>query len=194
MIKRKLVHLTGLVVPLIYVYFGREITLSFLIVVLTVFVLLESVRLDVRLREEIKKALKLYVRVEDFERVIEEITKADEMSRIGAHIYFVVGALVIVWFLPDYTVGIVTVAVVSDALASLIGRFGKLRYGSKTFEGFLAYLISATIILGYLHYPYFFVIALIGALVEFLSFPPDDNINCQIAMGIAIGILKSLPF
>ncbi len=194
MIKRKLLHFTGLTVPAIYIYFGREMTLSFLIVVLTVFVLLESVRLDVRLREEIKKALKLYVRVEDFERVIEEITKADEKSRIGAHIYFVVGALTVVWFLPDYSIGIITVAVVSDALASLIGRFGRFRYGNKTLEGFLTYLTSATIILGYLHYPYFFVIALIGALVEFLGFPPDDNVNCQIAMGMAVGILKSLPF
>ncbi|WP_457548545.1 diacylglycerol/polyprenol kinase family protein [Archaeoglobus sp.] len=193
-LKRKAVHLTGLIVPFFYVYFSREFTLSFLIVVLAVFVILESVRLDAKLREEVKRALKLYIKVEDFERVIEEITRGHERSRIGAHIYFVVGALVVVWFFPDYAVGVIAVAVVSDALASLIGRFGRVRIGSKSLEGFLAYFVSAFLILQWLNYPLTTLIALIGALTELIGVPPDDNFSCQITMGFTAYIFKSIAF
>ena len=193
-LKRKALHLTGLIVPFFYVYLDRDFTLSFLIVVLAVFVILESVRLDAKLRDEVKRALKLYIKVEDFERVIEEITRGHERSRIGAHIYFVVGALVVVWFFPDYAVGIVTVTVVSDALASLIGRFGRVRIGHKSLEGFLAYFISALLILNWLNYPLAPLIALIGALTELIRIPPDDNFSCQIAMGLTAYIFKSIAF
>ena len=192
-LKRKLIHFTGLTVPTMYIYFGRDITLSFLIIILAIFIIFESVRLDARLREEIKKALKLYIRIEDFERVIEEITRAHERGRIGAHIYFVIGALFVVWFAPEFSVGVISVAVISDALASLIGRFGRLRFKNKSFEGFLAYFISALLILNYLNYPMPYIISLAGALVEFLRIPPDDNFSCQVAMSITAIILKSLP-
>jgi len=122
--------------------------------------------------------------IEDIERVMDEITKLHERSRIGAHIYFVLGALTLLWFFPEYSVGIITVAVVSDALASLIGRFGRVKIGKKTFEGFLAYLTSGFAILTIFGVPYPFLIALTGAIVELFSIPPDDNFSCQIAMGI----------
>ena len=193
-LKRKAVHLTGLIVPIVYTYFDRDFTLSFLIVALVVFVVFEPIRLDSKLREEVKKALKLYIKVEDFERVIEEITRSHERSRIGAHIYLVLGALVVVWFFPDYAVGVITVTVVSDALASLIGRFGKVRIGKKSLEGFFAYFISALLILSSLNYPFAPLIALIGALTELASIPPDDNLTCQIAMGFSAYIFKSIAF
>ncbi len=183
-IKRKLIHFTGLIVPILHLSFGREFTISFLVIVLIIFTLFESVRLDKKLREDLKRALKLYVRIEDIERVMDEITKLHERSRIGAHIYFVLGALTLLWFFPEYSVGIITVAVVSDALASLIGRFGRVKIGKKTFEGFLAYLTSGFAILTIFGVPYPFLIALTGAIVELFSIPPDDNFSCQIAMGI----------
>lgn len=191
-LKRKLVHFTGLAVPLLYVYLGRDFTISFLIVVLAFFTLLEPLRLDAELREEIKRGVKLYVRIEDFERVIEEITRSHERSRIGAHIYFTLGALMVVWFTPEFAVGIVAVAVVSDASASLIGRFGRLRFRGKSLEGFLAYFVSAVIILNNLHYPLPYVLSLVGAVVELLGVPPDDNFSCQVAMCITATLLKSL--
>ena len=191
-LKRKLVHFTGLVVPAIYVYFGRDFAISFLVVVLAIFSLFEPIRLDAKLREEIKRGIKLYVRIEDFERVIEEITRSHERSRIGAHIYFVVGALIVVWFTPDFAVGIVTVAVVSDALASLIGRFGRFRFRGKSLEGFLAYFVSAVLVLSHFNCPHPFVLSLVGALVELMGVPPDDNFSCQVAMCVTATLLKLL--
>jgi dolichol kinase len=189
-LKRKAVHLTGLIVPAIYLNFGREYTLSFLIVVLVVFTILESVRLDMKLREEIKRALKLYIKVEDIEKVIDEIARWYEKSRIGAHIYFVLGSLTVVWFFPDHCAGIVTVAVLSDALASLLGRFGRVKIKGKTLEGFLAYLLSGYAILTFFNVPYAFPIALIGALTELFSIPPDDNFSCQVTMGLTVYLLS----
>ncbi|RLI84892.1 MAG: phosphatidate cytidylyltransferase [Archaeoglobales archaeon] len=192
-LKRKIVHFTGLTVPALQVGFGRDFTISFLVIVLIVFTLFESVRLDKKLRDDLKKGLKLYLRFEDIERVIDEMTRFHERSRIGAHIYFVLGSLAVLWFFPDYSVGIITVAVVSDALASILGRFGRVRVGRKTIEGFLSYLISGFAILTFFNFSHPFLIALVGATVELLNVPPDDNFSCQVSMGI-FAYLLSIAF
>jgi dolichol kinase len=101
----------------------------------------------------------------------------------------------VVWFFPQFAVGVVTVAVISDALASLVGKaFGRVKIKNKSLEGFLAYAISAYFILTYFDIPYAFFGALVGALTELFNIPPDDNFSCQIAMAVALYLVNWLSF
>jgi len=193
-LKRKSLHLTGLIIPSIYIYLGRDFTISFLIIVLSIFIALEPIRLDKKLRDDLKRTLS-YIRLEDVEKIVDEIARGHEKKRIGAHIFFVVASILVVWFFPQFAVGVVTVAVISDALASLVGKaFGRVKIKNKSLEGFLAYAISAYFILTYFDIPYAFFGALVGALTELFNIPPDDNFSCQIAMAVALYLVNWLSF
>jgi dolichol kinase len=194
-LKRKTVHLTGSTVSILYLYTNKDVVVSFLIVVIVVFLALEPIRLDKKLRDEIKIVLSHYI--DDLEKMVDGITRTHEKKSIGAHIYFAIGSLTVVWFFPfEIAIGSISVAVVSDALASLIGKtfggkvFGKIKFKNKSFEGFLAYSISAYVILSILNLPFAFLCALIGALTEFFGIPPDDNLSCQIAIGCSLYVLS----
>ena len=203
-LKRKSLHLTGLLVPVSYLLFGREVTLTLIGVAFFLFVVLEPFRIIEELRDNIKRRLKIYVdndvieRVEVLEKQIREITREHERYRVAAHIYFAAAAFIVVYFFPpEIAVGAITVATVGDALAAIVGKsFGRHRFSNgKSLEGSLSYFISGLLILWPLVGPFLAVLgSLTGMLVEFYGLPPgkdpreqlDDNFSNQLAIAVVL--------
>ena len=201
-IKRKSLHLAGLLVPLSYHLFGRELTLSFIAVTFFVFVILEPFRIIEELRDRIKRRLRIYVdedvfeKVEELERRIDEITREHERYRVAAHIYFAAASFTVVYFFPrEIAVGAISVATVGDALAAIVGKsFGRHRFSNgKSLEGSLAYFLSGLAILWPLvGLPLAVVGSLAGTLAEFYNLPPDDNFSNQISIALVVYTVQAL--
>jgi len=193
-LKRKALHLTGLSVPVIYLLFGRRVTLIFVSLALIIFIILEPFRIVEELREKIKAKLGIYG--EHIERIEREIVREHERYTIGAHIYFTVAALLIIWFFPkDIAIGSIAVATLGDAIAAIIGKpFGRHRFSNgKSLEGSLSYFIIAILILTPLiDLPHAIIGALAGTLAEFYELPPDDNFSNQIAVAITLYVFRML--
>ena len=198
-LKRKALHLTGLTVPLSYLIFGREVTLTFVAITLVLFLILEPFRIVEHLRDRVKEKLGLYVDIiEKVEREIETIAREHEKRSIGAHIYFTLAALIVICFFPeDIAIGSIAVATLGDAIAAIIGKpFGKHRFkNGKSIEGSLAYFLTALLILtplmGFFHA---IIGALAGTLAEFYELPPDDNFSNQLAIAITLYVLRKFAF
>ena len=198
-VKRKVLHLTGLTVPLLYLLFGQRVTIGFVATALIVFIILEPFRIVEELRDKLKQKLDLYVREDVIalvERELEAISREHEKYSIGAHIYFTIGALIIVCFFPkDIAIGAITVATLGDAIAAIIGKpFGKHRFkNGKSIEGSLAYFLTAFVILyTIIDIPHAIVGALAGMLAEFYELPPDDNLSNQLAVAITVYIFRKI--
>ncbi|ASJ11458.1 diacylglycerol/polyprenol kinase family protein [Thermococcus thioreducens] len=205
-LKRKSLHLTGLLVPVSYLLFGREVTLTLIGVAFFLFVVLEPFRIIEELRDSIKRRLKIYVdndvfeRVEVLEKQIREITREHERYRVAAHIYFAAAAFIIVYFFPmEIAIGAITVATVGDALAAIVGKsLGRHRFkNGKSLEGSAAYFFSGLLTLWPLVGPLLAVLgSFTGMLVEFYGFPPgkdpgeqlDDNFSNQLAIAVVLYI------
>ena len=100
------------------------------------------------------------------------ICKREKEDGKGA-IYFAFGMLVSLLLIDDINAiffGILVFAI-GDALATFIGIRGKIKikYFGKTVEGFLAFFISASLILYPFYGIYGIFVALISALAEFVS-------------------------
>ncbi|WP_457751857.1 diacylglycerol/polyprenol kinase family protein [Thermococcus sp.] len=199
-LKRKSLHLTGLVVPLIYYLLGREAALTVTGIAFLLFVILEPFRIIEELRDNIKRRLRIYVdndvfeRMENLERQIDEITRGHERNRVAAHIYFAAASFIVIYFFPMNTaVGAITVATLGDALAAIVGKsLGKHRFSNgKSLEGSLAYFISALVVLiplvGFCGAA---VGAIGGTLAEFYNLPPDDNFSNQLAVAVIIYLVS----
>ncbi|NJD98760.1 phosphatidate cytidylyltransferase [Thermococcus sp. LS1] len=195
-LKRKSLHIVGLSVPVSYLIFGRDVTLTLIGLAFFIFVVLEPFRIIEALRDKIKEKLRLYVyddvieRVEMLEKQIDEITREHERYRVAAHIYFAAAAFIVVYFFPgEIAIGAIAVATIGDALAAIIGKsFGRHRFkNGKSVEGSLAYFISGLLILWPLvGLPLAVLGSLAGMLAEFYNLPPDDNFSNQLVIATVL--------
>ncbi|ACS34635.1 diacylglycerol/polyprenol kinase family protein [Thermococcus gammatolerans] len=194
-LKRKALHLTGLVVPALYILTDREFTLTFVATAFAVFVVLEPFRIIEELRDRIKLKLRLInpdvvTGIEVLERHVMDIEREHERLGVAAHIYFALASLIVVYFFTEnVAIAAVTVATLGDAMAAIIGKnFGRHRFSNgKSLEGSLAYFLSALLVI----YPLLglklaIAGALIGTLVEFYGLPPDDNFSNQVCVAFAL--------
>ncbi len=195
--KRKLLHLTGLSIPAVYLFFGRDVTLTYVTVFLIMFIALEPLRIVESLREDIKRRLKLIkedaaVTVENIEKRVRNIEREKERSGIAAHIYFTLGALIIVYFFSkNIAIGAISVATLGDSMAAIVGRaFGRHKFSNgKSLEGSLAYFLTAlAILIPLFQLPLAFMAAFVGTLTEFHELPPDDNFSNQLMIALVLYI------
>jgi len=202
-LKRKSLHLTGLLVPVSYLLFGRDLTLIFIGLAFFIFIVLEPFRIIEELRDNIKRRLKIYVdndvmeRMEVLEKQIDEITRSHERYRVAAHIYFAVAAFTVVYFFPaEIAIGSITVATVGDALAAIVGKsLGRHRFSNgKSLEGSLAYfLVGVAILWPLVGFLPAMIGSIAGTLAEFYNLPPDDNFSNQLAIAIALYLAGFIP-
>ncbi|WP_457742209.1 diacylglycerol/polyprenol kinase family protein [Thermococcus sp.] len=201
-LKRKALHLTGLLVPLVYVLFGQDVTLVFIGVSFALFVALEPFRVIEEWRDSIKRRLGIYAppevmeRIERLETHINDITREHERNRVAAHIYFATASFAVVYFFPkNVAIGSIALATLGDALAAIVGKtFGRHRFSNgKSVEGSLAYFLTGLAILTPLvGLPLAFVGSFAGTIAEFYNLPPDDNFSNQLAVAVAIYLASLL--
>ncbi len=198
---RKSLHLTGLLIPLSYLLFGRELTLIFVSLAIVSFFIIEPYRISKDTAARIIEGIRPLLRREDaFQLVsktietidarIKEIAREEEKMCIGAHIYFSISALLVLLFFPrNIALATISAATIGDALAAIIGiRWGFHRFrNGKSVEGSLAFLLSSLLVmLIFLSWPYALLGAILGSLSEFYNLPPNDNFSNQLVMALGI--------
>lgn len=80
-----------------------------------------------------------------------------------------------------------TIAILAagDSISTMVGKFhGKIRIGLKSLEGFLAFVLGATVftaLMGFASWETALVLSVAGAIIEFII-PLDDNIGIPVGL------------
>ncbi len=203
---RKSLHLTGLLIPISYLYLGKELTLLFISVSVVLFFMIEPYRISKDTTNKIILGIKPLFTEETFkiisrgfemvDKKIREITRKEEEKCIGAHLYFAIAALINILIFPmNIAISTVSVATVSDALAAIVGKsIGHHKFkNGKSFEGSFAFFISALLIfILFVPLSYAIIGAIVGTIIEFYNVPPNDNFSNQLGMAFFLCLIAYL--
>lgn len=184
-ILRKGIHLTSLLIPIIYYFIPKSTALSILIPLTLLFVVSDIARV---LHEP---AGRLYERYFGF--LLRRHERNSSGRRLNGATYVLLSAVLCMWIFPKVIfITAFAILIVSDTSAALIGRkFGRHPFLSKTLEGAFAFLASALLVVAFapkieylpLEYIIGAVAALVGAIVESSSIWVDDNLSIPISVG-----------
>ncbi len=189
-IARKTIHLSSLWIPFAYLYLSKSIMLQILI---PLSLLALSIDLSRRIFPKINRLVA---------RFFNEIMRSEEKelaSLSGATYMLISASITIAAFNQESAILALTILMVSDSLAALVGRrFGKVRIVGKSLEGSLSFAISAVMIYYFFiqvygfHLPQekTFLAIIVGTLVELFAKKVflDDNL----AIPLSIGLILSL--
>ena len=189
---RKAIHLSSLLIPLIYWHIGRTQALLILAPVTAGFFLVDVTKHFVPF-------LSTW-----YHSIFGTMLRNHELSRERLHLngatWITLAAFVLIAFFPK-TIAVAAFAMVSvsDTVAALVGkRYGKHRFGQKSYEGSFAFFASALFVVALipaLPLQVGFAMALAGTVAEALAmkiagFRIDDNFSVPLAGSIA-GVLTS---
>ncbi len=120
-------------------------------------------------------------------------------KRLNGASNVLVSALLCVLLFPKViSISAFTILIISDTTSALIGRrYGKHRFLAKSFEGSLAFFISAVLVIlvapkiENIPMEYFIgiIASIIGTIVEALPVKIDDNISIPLSVGFSLWLL-----
>ena len=181
-ILRKGIHLTSILIVLVYFFLGKQATLTLLITYLVIILSIEHFRLD--------KGFKL--------PFLNFLLRKKEVAGLGSHVYFTLGALVAVSvFSEDVAYAAILMTTFGDASAALVGKkIGKIRiFGNrKSLEGALAEFL-VDLLIGYIflsNWPLAILMAGIATLVETYFVKVDDNLAIPVFSGFSVEVFLFL--
>lgn len=181
-VRRKIMHIYPIAIPIAYHYVSRETALTILIPIGACYVFCDILR---HFHQGFKKV---------FDRVITShfLREHEKHGFIGSS-YFVLGAVLsIVLFPKEVAIASLYILIICDATAGIVGSsWGRIRIFNKTLEGSLAFFISGMIFVGFtmrdnLVWGTLAVIG--GALVELLPTGLDDNFTIPLVAGAIMAI------
>jgi len=193
---RKAIHLSSLLIPLIYWHIGRKQALLILAPVTAGFLLVD-----------VFKQFVPFIATW-YHATFGTMLRHHELNRERLHLngatWITLAAFVLIAFFPK-TIAVAAFAMVSvsDTVAALVGKkFGRHFFGHKSFEGSLAFFISAIPIVALipgLLFPVGIVMAVAGTLTEAMvlkigGFRIDDNLSVPVVGAIAGMITYALFF
>jgi dolichol kinase len=191
---RKGIHLTSLLIPVVYSFVTKQTALSILVPLTLLFVVSDAARLLV------PAFGRFYSRLFGF--LLRAHEKNDAGRRLNGATYVLLSATILVIFFPKVVViTAFAILIISDTSAALIGRrFGRHRFMTKSVEGSSAFLVSALLVVavapkvGYLPAEYLIgaVAALLGAIVEASALGLDDNLSIPLSVGGALWAMYAL--
>jgi dolichol kinase len=191
---RKLIHFLSLSIPVIYFYISKETALYILIPITLIFLMVDIVRYYH------PQVGGLFYTIFGF--LLRQHERDENKKRLNGATSILLSAIFCVIVFPKLLlVTSFAVLIVSDIASALVGRkFGKRRFLAKSFEGFLAFLISGFIVVFFtpkvellaLEYFIGFAGVFFGGLAESYSFKIDDNISVPISIGAVMWILYAL--
>lgn len=191
---RKAIHLSSIAIPVTYAFVSKTTLLTLLIPVTVLFVGTDIARL-------LSPSFRLFYH-DHFGWLLRAHEKHEVEKRLNGATYVLLSATIGIMIFPK--VIIITafaILIVSDTIAALVGRkFGRHRFLKKSFEGTLAFFLSAVCVvclspkIAYLpgEYAIGIVAALIGAVVEALSIAVDDNISIPFSIGAAMWLMYAV--
>ena len=176
-IKRKIVHLATLILPIGYALTSEEIVLLFLLPFFLCYLFVDLLR---HFHSGMASLFQKYF----FGRVLRE----EEKRNLMGSTYFLFSSLLTILLFPK-SIAIVSLLILtlSDTAGALVGKWiGKVRIFRKTLEGSMAFLLSSLVIVW--SYPQLnhltgSLAALGATLIEVLPIQVDDNLTIPIVAG-----------
>ena len=176
---RRLFHVTGMVIPLTYLFWGKLEAIALAILVLVLLSTAEILRLKGILDPSFVRG---------------QLKEQERRRPTGALSYAGSCLLTMLIFSKPVAVAGMFVLALSDPLSSLIGsKWGRCRFFGKSLEGTSAFLFSSLIILACFRFRIPAVLggACAGTLAElFLSKLTDDNFWIPLACSFAVWFLS----
>lgn len=184
-IRRKAIHLSFILVPLIYLYdvLPRWLIVRGLLVALLASIVFELVRLhDARVR--------LFV-----SRFFRDLVRRHEQKELLGSTYLILAAVLTLELFPkEIAVSALGALVLGDSAAALAGKtVGRVRVLGKTLEGSAAcFVVSFLFAWGVVGVPAWLAAcgALTATLFELLPIPLDDNFRIPLSMGYVMKLLS----
>ena len=176
-IKRKIVHLATLVVPVGYLLTSEETVLLFLVPFFLCF-------LTVDLLRHFHSGLASLFRKYFFGRVLRE----EEKPTLMGSTYFLFSTILTILLFPkSIAIASLLILIVADTAAALVGRgIGRISIFGKTLEGSLAFFLSSLLIVWI--YPNLnrcsgSLAALGATVIEILPIKVNDNLTIPLVAG-----------
>jgi dolichol kinase len=193
---RKTIHLSSLLIVIIYSQINRELALLILAPLTSGFLLVDILKNFVPSISEW------------YHQTFGSMLRKHELQRRHMHLNgatcITLSALVLIAFFPKIiAIASFSMVSISDTAAALVGKkFGKHRFGEKSYEGSLAFLLSAIIIVAlmpHLNMAIGLVMAVNATLAEAMAlrigwFKLDDNITIPLASAVTGMVLYLLFF
>ncbi|MCL7411350.1 MAG: SEC59/DGK1/VTE5 family protein [Methanosarcinaceae archaeon] len=176
---RKSIHLTSVLIVLIYAYTDKKTVLTFLITYLIIILVIEHFRLEHGMRIPLFHFL----------------FRKKEESQLAGYVYFTMGAIIsISVFSETIAYAAILMTTFGDMSAALIGKaFGKMRiYNGKSLEGCAAeFVVDFCIGYAFLgNWLVAFIMALTATIVETVVSEIDDNLAIPVFAGfVGQGVL-----
>ncbi len=175
--KRKMVHLAMLIIPIGYSLTPDRAVLMFLIPFFLVYLAVDFAR-------HFHTGLASLFRKHFFGRVLRE---KEGPTLMGSTYFLFASILTILLFPKPIAIASLLILILSDTAAALIGKgFGRIPLFGKTLEGSLAFLITSLLIVwtipGLDRLSGSFA-ALGASLIEALPIPLDDNLTIPLTAG-----------
>jgi dolichol kinase len=183
-IKRKSLHLLTLLSPLLYNILPYNTSLIISASLVIIDLIAETIRL---LYPSVNRLIL---------KIFEGTYREKEKENVSTLIWTLSGTFLTI-FLFSENKNVVTLSLLylslGDTVAALVGvKFGKIRLGSrgKSLEGSLAFFLIAFLCsLFFVKIEYAFILAFLGAAIEFLPLPIDDNLVLPIFIAGLLSIL-----
>ena len=191
-ILRKGIHLISLSIPVIYIFVTRELALLVLIPLAILFIILDLLSK--------KETPVRYLVFKLFGKMLRPHETDDKLVFNGATWVLLSACFMVLVFPKVLTVTSFSILIISDISAAIFGRrYGMHRLFTKSWEGTLAFIISAIVVVfvyGVIfNAPVFFFIAgiiasVISGFVEAASavMKIDDNFSIPVSFGIIMWI------
>jgi dolichol kinase len=192
---RKLIHITSLLIPVIYYFITTSLAATILGSLAAFALILDLARyFSPSIGKIFYKVFGFLLRRHEFDR--------DKKNLNGAT-YVLISAFIGVLIFPKVLfITAFSMLIIGDTMAALIGRkFGKHKFLFKSFEGTSAFFISSCIVIlftpkvGYFTEEFLigFAAAFTGAITENISFKYiDDNFSIPLAVGFTMWFLYKL--
>jgi dolichol kinase len=183
--QRKAIHLSFLVLPVVYLYgLPKHIIRDLLLAMVVVAFGIELLRLN-------EPRVRMF-----FRQFFGNLIRRHEKRALLGSTYMLIAALISVeLFSMPVCVAALGCLILGDAAASLVGKtWGRTRpFGSKkSLEGSLACLVASFLfVYGVVHLPWPIALAgaLAGTVFEFLPLPLDDNFAIPLSAGFTMKLL-----
>lgn len=188
---RKGIHLCSLSIPVIYYFISKEQALAILVPLTLVFGLSDLARVYHPPTRRLYHTL--------FGGLLRKHERDEQSRQLNGATFVLLSACIFLWLFPKVVfITAFAILIISDTAGALVGRkFGSRRFLSKSFEGTMAFFISALIVVAVApkiegiatEYIIGAVAALAGALTEAYFTFIDDNLLVPASVGSVLWIL-----